>query len=477
MNECNQWVFAGFEIDLRTGVLRKNGASVRIGPQAFRALALLVSRGGDVVTREELQKEIWGDRHVDFEHGLNVCIRQVRTALGDGADGDPIIVTCPREGYRLGVPAERVADVRTPHLRWSHLRRWSAAAAALVLVAAGSLVVLLMTGTPVPSLDPVSFAAAWPTKSSDAHAWYWRGREYYDRSTGRRPAWALPYFETAATLDPNFTLAHASLAVSYLDKAATGVAPVESTRKARESAQRALALGPQYAETHVALAELGYRLDSDVRTAEREFVRAMELDGRNAYARTRYAVFLHEQRRFDQALEQLRVAQELDPLSIMSSWQIANVQFYSGKFEAALTQAKRTLELDPNHSWSYRTVGQCLEEMGRHDEAIAAYLKAGQVALGHLGRAYAVTGRRAEAESVLTALTRRPVDETGHNGVAIAFILTGLGDHAQAIAWLEKTHRDGVRLPFSLRVAPQWKALRDSRSFDSFLKKNEVAGS
>jgi hypothetical protein len=114
--------------------------------------------------------------------------------------------------------------------------------------------------------------------------------------------------------------------------------------------------------------------------------------------------------------------------------------------------------------------------MGRPGEAIEAYLKAGQVALGHLGRLYALTGRRAEARELLTVSTRRPLEETGHNGVAIAVIHTGLGEPAKAMEWLEKTHRDGVRLPFSLRVAPQWDSLRTSREFDAFLKRNDVAG-
>ncbi len=100
MQQPTRWTFAGYEIDLAVCAVLKNGQPVRIGRQAFRALALLVSKGGELVTREELQKEIWGDRvHVNFEQGLNVCIRQIRTALGDDAEGDRIIVTCPREGY------------------------------------------------------------------------------------------------------------------------------------------------------------------------------------------------------------------------------------------------------------------------------------------------------------------------------------------------------------------------------------------
>ena len=106
-------------------------------------------------------------------------------------------------------------------------------------------------------------------------------------------------------------------------------------------------------------------------------------------------MFLHERQRFDEALDQLRLARDLDPLSLMSNWQMANELFYSGQYDAAMAQANRTLELDPSHSWSFRTLGQCLEAVGKQDEAIAAYLKAGQVALGHLGRAYAMSGRRA----------------------------------------------------------------------------------
>lgn len=501
MTQCARWSFADFEIDTTAGVLRKHGEPVKIGRQAFRALALLASRRGELVSREELQKEIWGDRvHGDFEHGLNVCIRQVRLALADDADGSPIVVTCPREGYRVGVPVKPVVDrpwAGVPHWpgatavpQW---RDWRVAAAAAALVAASLLagIVVWTRGTAPPLADEVSlgeslsaaapasgnprvervaFSTPWPTPNSEAYAWYWRGRGYYDRATGRRPAWALPYFETAAALDPNFALAHASLTVSYLDRAATGVAREESQAKARQAAARAVALGPHLAETHVALAELSYRLEGNISNAEREFARAVALDHQSAYARQRYAAFLHDQRRFDDALDQLRLAKNLDPMSVMTNWQMANEFFYSGDCNAAIAQANRTLELDPSHSWSFRTIGQCHEAAGNQDDAIAAYLKAGHVALGHLGRAYALSGRRSEARDLLDALMRKPVDGTSHNGVAIALILTGLGEPARAVEWLERTRRDGVRLPYSLRVAPQWDSLRASRSFTELLK-------
>ena len=131
-------------------------------------------------------------------------------------------------------------------------------------------------------LNPVPFSREWLTRSFDAYTLYWRGRGYYDRSTGRKPFGALPYFERAAALDSSFVLAHAGLAVSYLDRAAAGIAPAESGVKARQAAERALALDARSAETHVALAELSYRLDDDDLHAEREFVRAVQLNGQSA---------------------------------------------------------------------------------------------------------------------------------------------------------------------------------------------------
>ena len=280
---------------------------------------------------------------------------------------------------------------------------------------------------PIDRADRAFFSRTWPTRSLEAYASYWRGRAYYDRSTGRKPFAALPYFERAAALDSSFALAHAGLAVTYLDRAAAGIAPVESAIKARHAAHRAHALDSQSAETHVALAELSYRLDDDVRGAQRAFARAVELDGRNAYVRQRYAVFLQEQRRFDDALEQLRVAQDLDPLSVVSSWQMADTLFLARRWEESLAQSYHTLELDPTHSWSFRTIGQSLDAMGKREEAIEAYLKAGNVASGHLGRVYALMGRRSAAHEILATLTRRSGGRAGSQRRGDRLRLHGIG--------------------------------------------------
>jgi TolB-like protein/DNA-binding winged helix-turn-helix (wHTH) protein/Flp pilus assembly protein TadD len=141
--------FGAFEIDLRTGELRKHGIRIKLQDQPFQILALLLDRPGEIVTREELRRELWPeDTFVDFDVGLNAGIRRLRDALGDSAEGSRYIETLPRKGYRFVASVERIEDSAAhtenegeqPAKRQAVLRRrefWfvsGAAAAILVLL-------------------------------------------------------------------------------------------------------------------------------------------------------------------------------------------------------------------------------------------------------------------------------------------------------------------------------------------------------
>src|SRR3984957_5914554 len=94
--------FGIFELDLRTGELRKNGLRVRLQEQPFQVLAMLLEQPGQIVSREELQKKLWpADTFVDFDHGLNKAINKVRDALGDSPDSPRFVETIARRGYRF----------------------------------------------------------------------------------------------------------------------------------------------------------------------------------------------------------------------------------------------------------------------------------------------------------------------------------------------------------------------------------------
>jgi Tol biopolymer transport system component/DNA-binding winged helix-turn-helix (wHTH) protein len=164
--------FGVFEADLLAGELRKHGLKVRIQEQPFRVLAMLLGQAGQIVTREELRKELWpADTFVDFEHGLNAAINRLRGALGDPADNPRFVETLHRHGYRfiapvvgadgsspavapvssLAIPVAAVSDRRpavgTPPLQ---KRRRLAIALAGAVVMAGAVLAYWLTRPPAP---------------------------------------------------------------------------------------------------------------------------------------------------------------------------------------------------------------------------------------------------------------------------------------------------------------------------------------
>jgi len=117
--------FGPFELDSETQQLRRAGVPLRLQPQPFRVLVALVCRAGQVVTREELRRELWGQQtFVDFEQGLNYCIRQIRAVLGDEALTPRYVETVPRRGYCFIAPVEGLRETAPPQSNSAALPRW-----------------------------------------------------------------------------------------------------------------------------------------------------------------------------------------------------------------------------------------------------------------------------------------------------------------------------------------------------------------
>jgi DNA-binding winged helix-turn-helix (wHTH) protein/TolB-like protein len=128
--------FGVFEFDEETKELRKNGRVAAIEPQPAKALALLLSRAGDVITRDELRDAVWGrDTHVDFDRGLAYCISQVRAALGDSGENPRFVQTIPKRGFRFIAPVEPGSRGSTGSKGSRSLVLLGAGVAVLVLVA------------------------------------------------------------------------------------------------------------------------------------------------------------------------------------------------------------------------------------------------------------------------------------------------------------------------------------------------------
>lgn len=112
--------FDAFEVDLKTGELRRGGLKVRLRDQSFQVLVMLLERPGQLVSREELQRRLWStDTFVDFDRGLNKAINRLRDALGDSAEAPSFIETLPKRGYRFigSVEDNRIGDSAPPDMK------------------------------------------------------------------------------------------------------------------------------------------------------------------------------------------------------------------------------------------------------------------------------------------------------------------------------------------------------------------------
>ena len=148
--------FGPFELDVRSGELRRNGTTVRLQPQPFKVLVLLICRPGEVVTREEIQAEVWpAGTFVDFEQSLNFCVRQIRASLGDNANAPRYLETLPRRGYRwVGGAVERVTAPAT-------VREWPRPVAVEPRAPGSAEPPPAWPAEPVPAPSPVPRQRAW----------------------------------------------------------------------------------------------------------------------------------------------------------------------------------------------------------------------------------------------------------------------------------------------------------------------------
>jgi len=179
--------FGVFELDLGTGELRKSGRRLKLPPQPFKVLALIASHRGELISREEIQRQLWGtDTFVDFEQGMNHCVKQIRNALGDNAETPRYVETVPRRGYRFVAPVEEVrtsppgADREGEPMREAppaqHVQRRRIIVAALVLVVAATVAAafwmvrgrkVFLSGADQPSIAVLPFADMSPDKDQE----------------------------------------------------------------------------------------------------------------------------------------------------------------------------------------------------------------------------------------------------------------------------------------------------------------------
>lgn len=283
----------------------------------------------------------------------------------------------------------------------------------------------------------------------------------------------IEYFQQALEIDPHYALAWAGIADSYL-LGANIRPPHEAMPKAKAAALRALELDDTLAEAHASLARIRMFFDWDWAGAESAFKRALELNPNYATARQWFANYLTAVGRAAEAIAQINLAQELDPLSLVINTARGWVYYFARQYDQALEQYQRVLEMDASFVQAQREIGLVYEQKGMYAEALAAAQQAlslggeNAIVLTILGRFYAVAGQRDEAGQIIARL--HTLATTYYvPPMLFAPIYAALGEHEQALDWLEKAYKDHSSPLAWLKVDPWFDDLRDNPRFADLL--------
>jgi eukaryotic-like serine/threonine-protein kinase len=281
---------------------------------------------------------------------------------------------------------------------------------------------------------------------------------------------SIGYFQQAINADPAYAAAWAGLANSYNVLGYYSMdSPSAVFPQARAATLRALELDSMLAEAHVARGATEFFYGWDFVAAEREFRRALELNPKWAVGGAWYGLYLTAMNRIDDAIAELKRAQELDPLTPISNAAVARPYYNGRRYPEAITQSRKTLELDSTFHRAHYWLGLSYEQLSRPADAIRELeytVAQSPISLyqGALGHAYAVAGQRRKALRVLGELQARS-DSSYVSAFDIATIYAGLGDRTKTLEYLEKAYRERVPYLVFLAVDPYFDPFRTDPRF------------
>src|SRR6266581_2875141 len=290
--------------------------------------------------------------------------------------------------------------------------------------------------------------AARPTANTEAHQLYLKGRFFWNKRTGNDLKKSIDYFEQAIAADPNYALAYAGVADGYVWLPGyTAGTPRDSYPKATAAAKKALELDDTLAEARTSLAIAIWLYDFDFSQANREFQRAIELNPNYAIAHQQYGnITLSALGRFDDAIVEGKRAVELDPLSLVINTDLGSNYCFARRYDEAIAQLRKTLEMDPRYYYAHVDLGQVFAAKRAFAEAISEYQKARALnddpfVLGLLGHAYASSGNKTEALKILDQL--KEVSRQRYVSLySFAIVYLALDDKQEALRWLEQSYQD-----------------------------------
>ena len=316
-----------------------------------------------------------------------------------------------------------------------------------------------------------------PAENLAARNLYLQGRYHLNQRTDEGLHKALDFFEKAIVEDAQFALAHSGLADAHSLLAHYGVRPPSLVwAQAASSAASAVMLDGTCAEGRTSLAHVKATQDWDWHGAEREFQLAISFDPRYATAHHWYAMScLVPLDRLDDALEEMRIAQSLDPVSSIVARDLALIHAYRRDYEAALEQCDHTIELNPHFSPAYWALGLIQEQRKDLDEAVAAFQRAIDLSphsprmVAGLARALALAGKKSLALNSLRKLEAIAAQRYV-SPIEFASVRFALGQRELGFNWLDKSCEDRAFDVLALKVDPRFEAEKHDPRMQAILR-------
>jgi TolB-like protein/DNA-binding winged helix-turn-helix (wHTH) protein/Tfp pilus assembly protein PilF len=315
------------------------------------------------------------------------------------------------------------------------------------------------------------------TVNPEAYEAYLRGRFFWNKRTEAGFRKSIEYFETAIAKDPSFAQAHSGLADSYVLLGGYGFEAQEAAMpRAKAAALKALGIDDRLADAYTSLALISLQYEWNWKESEKDYKRAIELNPNYSVAHHWYGDgYLAAVGRTDEAIAELRQAQELDPLSLVIGTDLAKRLCLAGKYEEGMERFRKILEIDPDFVQAHYHLSEVYELRGEYPKAIAEVEKirspdAVRFVTGQLGYIYARQGRKREALEVVDEL-QRSSKQTYIDPRYVANIYVALGEKDLALAWLEKAYEQHSPAMLGLKTDPSYDPIRSDARFMDLMRR------
>jgi len=320
--------------------------------------------------------------------------------------------------------------------------------------------------------------AAAPTTDTTAYELYHKGRSLWEKRSGDNIPKAIAFYEQAIARDPNYALAYAGLASAYIIVPFyAGADRLDSYAKAKEAALKALRLDSNLAEAHVALGKVLFLSEIDLAGAMREYQRGIELKPNDATAHHWLGNdSLIALGRFEEAIAEGKRAVELDPLSIVINTDLGSTFFYAHRYDESVTQLRKTLEIDPTSFYAHYNLGIVLQLKGDLSGAIAEYEKAKQLGNNTYVSTLCAAAKAHAGDKDAARRMLRDLDEISQHrevvGYLRALLYLSLNNKDEALRWLEQgfEERDGSNISW-IKVDPLLDPLHGDPRFEALVQK------